>query len=139
MSDPGFEWRVTLKRRGGVVAALLALWGAGAEARLIYLQVFQNASLTARAARQQSWTRDTPAKRGDILDRRGHLLATSVDVDSIYAVPSEIDNREEAAAKLCRALANCSARDREALADRLKNQKLFAYVRRQVSPDEARR
>ena len=95
MSDPGFEWRVTLKRRISVVAVLLALWVTGVEARLIYLQIFQNASLTARAVRQQSWTRDTPAKRGDILDRRGHLLATSVDVDSIYAVPTEIDNGDE--------------------------------------------
>ena len=33
-----------------------------------------------------------PAKRGDILDRRGRVLATSVDADSIYAVPSEIDD-----------------------------------------------
>src|SRR5690349_13007749 len=139
MSDPGFEWRVTLKRRIGVVAVLLAVWVTGVEARLIYLQIFQNASLTARAARQQSWTRDTPAKRGDILDRRGHLLATSVDVDSIYAVPTEIDNADETAAKLCRALTDCSARDREALSERLKNQRLFAYVRRQVSPEEARR
>jgi cell division protein FtsI (penicillin-binding protein 3) len=139
MSDPGFEWRVTLKRRIGVVAVLLAVWVTGVEARLIYLQIFQNASLTARAARQQSWTRDTPAKRGDILDRRGHLLATSVDVDSIYAVPTEIDNADETAAKLCRALTDCSARDREALSERLMNQRLFAYVRRQVSPEEARR
>ena len=50
---------------------------------------------SARAARQQSDTLPTPAKRGDIVDRRGHLLATSVDVDSIYAVPSEIDNGAE--------------------------------------------
>jgi cell division protein FtsI (penicillin-binding protein 3) len=139
MSDPGFDWRITLKRRIGVVAVLLALWVAGVETRLVYLQVFQNSNLNARAARQQSWTRDTPAKRGDILDRRGHLLATSVDVDSIYAVPTEIENADAAAAKLCRALENCSNREREALADRLKNQRLFAYVRRQVSPDEARR
>jgi cell division protein FtsI (penicillin-binding protein 3) len=139
MSDPGFAWRVTLKRRLVVAAAFLAVWVAGVEARLVYLQIFRNTELTARAARQQSWTRDTPAKRGDILDRRGQLLATSVDVDSIYAVPSEIDNGDEAAAKLCRALADCSPKEREALADRLRNQRLFAYVRRQVSPDAARR
>ena len=139
MSDPGLEWRVTLKRRIVVAAGLLMLWVAGVEARLIYLQVFRHADLTARAARQQSGTRDTPAKRGDIFDRRGHLLATSVDVDSIYAVPSEITNDEETAAKLCQALGDCSARDREALTDRLKNQRHFAYVRRQVSPEAVRR
>lgn len=139
MSDPGLEWRATLKRRSVVAAALLGLWVAGIEGRLVYLQVFRHADLMARAARQQSRTLATPAKRGDILDRRGQLLATTVDVDSIYAVPSEITNDEEAVAKLCDAVGDCSAREREALTDRLKNQRNFAYVRRQVSPDEARR
>ena len=139
MSDPGLGWRATLKRRIVVAAVLLGLWVAGIEGRLVYLQLFRHADLTARAARQQSRTLPTPAKRGDILDRRGHLLATTVDVDSIYAVPSEITNDEEAVAKLCDGLGDCSARDREALTDRLKNQRNFAYVRRQVSPDEARR
>ena len=139
MSDLGLEWRITLKRRIVVATALLGLWVAAIEGRLVQLQVFRHADLTARAARQQSRTLLTPAKRGDILDRRGHLLATTVDVDSIYAVPSEINNDQEAVAKLCHALGDCSARDREALTDRLRNQRNFAYVRRQVSPDEARR
>jgi cell division protein FtsI/penicillin-binding protein 2 len=139
MSDPGFEWRATLKRRIVVAAGLLGLWVAGIEGRLVYLQIFRHADLVARAERQQSGTRTTPAKRGDILDRRGHLLATSVDVDSIYAVPSEIDNDEETVAKLCAAFGDCSARETDALTDRLKHQRSFAYVRRQISPDQAHR
>ena len=111
MSDPGMEWRATLKRRIAVAAALLGVWVAGIEVRLVYLQVVRHADLTARGARQQSRTLPTPAKRGDILDRRGHLLATTVDVDSIYAVPSEINDDETAVAKLCHALGDCSARD----------------------------
>jgi cell division protein FtsI (penicillin-binding protein 3) len=140
MSDPGFQWRVTLKQRLLIAAGFMAVWVVAVEARLVYLQVFRHADLTARAARQQSDTLPTPAKRGDILDRRGHLLASSVDVDSIYAVPSEIDNSAQTVAKLCGALGDCSTREREALTDRLKNQRShFAYVRRQVSPDAARR
>jgi cell division protein FtsI (penicillin-binding protein 3) len=139
MSDPGFEWRHTLKRRILVVASLLGLWVGVVEARLVDLQIFRHTDLIARAERQQSGTRTTPGKRGDILDRRGHLLATSVDVDSIYAVPSEIDDDAAAVAKLCGALRDCSARDRDALTDRLQHQRAFTYVRRQVSPDEARR
>jgi cell division protein FtsI (penicillin-binding protein 3) len=138
MSDPGMQWRVRLKRRIVVAAVLVGLWVAGIEGRLVFLQVFRHADLTARAARQQSRTLPTPAKRGDILDRRGRLLATTVDVDSIYAVPSEIID-EKAVAKLCDAFRDCSARERETLTDRLKNQRNFAYVRRQVSPDQARR
>jgi cell division protein FtsI/penicillin-binding protein 2 len=139
MSDPGLHWRATLKRRIVIAATVMAAWVAVIEGRLVYLQLVRHGDLTARAARQQSWTRTTPAKRGDILDRRGHLLATSVDVDSIYAVPAEIDDNKETAAKLCQALADCSRRERDALAERFTNQRLFAYVRRHVSPDEARR
>src|SRR6185295_10287028 len=139
MSDPGMQWRATLKRRILVAASLLGLWVGGIEGRLVYLQVFHHADLMARAARQQSRTLPTPAKRGDILDRRGNLLATTVDVDSIYAVPSEINDDDEAVTKLCQAFRDCSRRDRETLTDRLKNQRNFAYVRRQVSPEAVRR
>ena len=139
MSDAGVDWRPILTRRIFVAAGLFGLWVAGVEARLVYLQVFQHTDLVARAARQQMRTIAAPAKRGDILDRRGHLLATSVEADSIYAVPSEIDNSQKAAIRLCAALGDCTGRDEQALAERLGRQRAFAYVRRQVSPDEARR
>jgi cell division protein FtsI (penicillin-binding protein 3) len=133
------DWRQTLRRRAVVVGCALALWVTGIEAKLVYLQVFDRADLMARAERQQERTQPSPAKRGDILDRRGRVLATSVDADTIYAVPSEIERPEEAARKLCDALADCDAKDRQALAERLGQKKAFAYVRRQVSPEQAKR
>jgi cell division protein FtsI (penicillin-binding protein 3) len=136
--DP-VDWRVTLKRRIFVVAVALALWVAGIEMRLVYLQVVRHADLVARAKGQQERTQPSPAKRGDILDRRGRVLATSVDADTVYAVPTEIDNSADAAAKLCHALGDCDAKDRQSLADRLAQRRAFAYVRRQVAPDQARR
>jgi cell division protein FtsI/penicillin-binding protein 2 len=132
-------WRITLKKRIRAVACLLALWGVAIEARLVYLQVFRHADLVARAERQQKRSIDAPGKRGDILDRRGRVLATSVDADSIYAVPSEIGNPDEAAAKLCQALGDCAGKEKQALVERLSQTRAFAYVRRQVSPDQARR
>src|SRR5215467_4428286 len=133
------DWRGTLRQRVLVVAWLLAVWVAGIEAKLVYLQVFKRADLAARAERQQERTQASPAKRGDILDRRGRVLATSVDADTIYAVPTEIDDAAAAARTLCAALRDCDARERQALADRLSQRKQFAYVRRQVAPDQARR
>jgi cell division protein FtsI (penicillin-binding protein 3) len=133
------DWRIVLRRRIVVVAALLALWVTTIEAKLVYLQVFKRADLAARAERQQERTQASPAKRGDILDRRGRVLATSVDADTIYAVPTEIDDPPGAARKLCDALADCDARERQSLADRLSQRKAFAYVRRQVAPDQAQR
>jgi len=133
------DWRATLKKRLVVTAALLGMWVTGIEARLAYLQVIRHGALIAIAERQQMRTIDAPAKRGDILDRRGRLLATSVDADSIYAVPSEIGNPDTAASQLCGAFGDCTAKQRQALADRLRQSRAFAYVRRQVSPEQARR
>jgi cell division protein FtsI (penicillin-binding protein 3) len=136
---PGDAWRGTLRRRLVAVACAIGLWVAGIEARLVYLQIFENDELVARAERQQERTQSAPAKRGDILDRRGRVLATSVDADTIYAVPTEIDNAADAVQRLCGALGDCTARDRAALTERLGQRKAFAYVRRQVAPDLARR
>src|SRR3954454_169677 len=133
------DWRSVVRRRISVVAVLLALWVTTIEAKLVYLQVFKRADLAARAERQQERTQASPAKRGDILDRRGRVLATSVDADTIYAVPTEVDDPPGAARKLCDALADCDARERQSLADRLSQRKAFAYVRRQVAPDQAQR
>jgi cell division protein FtsI (penicillin-binding protein 3) len=133
------DWRVTVRSRVIVVAALLAVWVVGIEAKLVYLQVFRRADLLARAERQQERTQASPAKRGDILDRRGRVLATSADADTIYAVPTEIDDPAGAARKLCAALGDCDARERQSLADRLAQPRQFAYVRRQVAPEQAHR
>jgi len=138
MSDPGLKWRLTLKRRIRIAAGLFILWALAIEARLVYLQVLDRAELVARADRQQSGTRTTPAKRGDILDRRGRVLATSVDADSIYAVPTALGDAKKAVAKLCGALGDCTGKERDALVERLKQQRAFAYVRRQVSAAQAR-
>jgi cell division protein FtsI (penicillin-binding protein 3) len=133
------DWRRIMERRVAIVSTLLALWVVGIEAKLVYLQIFDRAELVARAERQQERTQPAPAKRGDIVDRRGRVLATSVDADTIYAVPTEIDNAADAAKKICDALGDCDAKDRRAMAERLGQARAFAYVRRQVAPDQAER
>ena len=132
------DWRAILKRRVIVAAALLGVWAVGIEARLVALQVFQHADLVKRAESQQQRTFPAPAKRGDILDRNGRLLATSVDADSIYAVPSGIGDHDATVDRLCVALADCTAKERQALLDRF-SEKKWSWVRRQVSPEMASR
>jgi cell division protein FtsI (penicillin-binding protein 3) len=122
-----------------VAVLLLGTWAGGIEARLAYLQLGQHTELTARARRQQQRTVETTAKRGEILDRNGRVLAYSVDADSIYAVPTDIEDPASAVVELCRALRDCTAQDRRSLTERLGRDGAFAYVRRQVSPDQARR
>ena len=133
------DWRATLRRRTIVAAIFLGLWMAGIESRLVFLQIVRHAELVARAARQQSRTMDAAAKRGDILDRRGRVLATSVDADSVIAVPSAIENPVAAVEALCGAFGDCKPAERDALVERLGKTRAFAYVRRQISPEQAHR
>ncbi|MSO45181.1 MAG: hypothetical protein EXQ59_00215 [Acidobacteria bacterium] len=128
-----------MKRRLAVAGTVFLVWSVSIEARLVYLQVFEHADLIARAERQQMRTVEVPAERGDLLDRNGHLLAYSVDADSIYAVPTEIQDADKAARDLCGALADCSIKDRLALTDRIRRRRAFVYVRRQASPEQSRR
>src|SRR5690348_3212812 len=85
-------WRSTIRRRILVLAVMFATWATCIEARLIYLQVYRHDEYVKTAERQHMRTLSLPAMRGDILDRDNRVLATSADVETIYAVPSEIDD-----------------------------------------------
>ena len=136
---PTPDWRTTVRSRLLVGACLLGVWTVSIEARLIYLQVFEHADMVARAARQRENTLDAPARRGDIVDRNGRVVAYSVDADSIFADPSEIDDPGDAAARLCRALTDCDAAERQTIEKSLRRKGQFAYVARKVTPDEEQR
>ena len=133
------EWRDTLRSRLVICAVMFAVWTAGIEARLFYLQVVEHGDMMTRANRQQLKTAKLPAKRGEIVDRAGHVLAYSVDADTIAADPSEIDNPDQVAARVCGALDRCEATQQQLMAERLRGKGQFAYLARQISPDEARR
>jgi cell division protein FtsI (penicillin-binding protein 3) len=136
---PALAWRATLQSRLLAVTAIFILWTIGIEARLFYLQVVAHAELTARADRQQLDVIDVPAKRGEILDRHGRVLAYSVDADTVYANPTEVHDPDDTAARVCAALDACDAALRQTMARTLRKRTQFAYLARKVSPDEARR
>lgn len=125
-------WRRTIRQRTLLAGAVLAVWAAGIEARLVHLQVVRHEEMLAMADRQQRRTIEAPAKRGDLRDRNGRVLAYSVDVDSVYAVPSEIADPPRAARLLCAALGDCSAADRADLERRLERKAAFTFVQRFV-------
>jgi len=84
-----------MEKRGRTLAIflLMGLCFALVAVRLVHLQVFQKTELTARAERQQERLVKLESKRGTIYDRMGRELAVSVDVDSVYAVPSGVTTR----------------------------------------------
>ena len=136
---PHLRWRTVLQSRLFASAALFAVWTTGIQARLVYLQVIERADMQARADRQHLRTLTAPAKRGEIVDRNGHVLAYSVDADSVFADPSEIGDPDEVARLVCAALDECGARERQDMAQDLRRDSQFVYLARKVSPDEAQR
>lgn len=133
------DWRKTIRSRVIVGAVLFGVWTVAIEARLIDLQIFQYSALMARAEKQQLRTITAPAERGEILDRTGRVLAYSVDADSVFADPTEVDDPAAVAAAVCHALAECGAADRQAMEKKLRGSGQFAYLQRKVSPDEEQR
>lgn len=138
-SPTATDWRRIVKSRMLVAAVAFGVWGAFIEVRLLDLQVFRRTDLLARAERQQNRTIPAEAKRGEIVDRHGRVLAYSVDADSVFAVPSEIDNADRTAAALCEVLSECTERERESFGERLRRQSPFVFIRRLISPEECRR
>lgn len=131
-------WRSTIKRRLLVAVIAVGCWTAVIEARLVWFQVVQHETLTERAAMQTQEEVPAPARRGEILDRHGNVLAFSVDADSIVAVPSEVKDPEATARAICGVL-TCTPDDLAVLIGRLDREGAFTYVRRFVGPEDARR
>lgn len=74
----------------------------------------------------------TGLARPDIVDRNGRLLASDVEVPSLYADPALVLDRDEVAEKLARVLPDLDeAEVRRLLADRTRR---FVWLRRGLSP-----
>ena len=78
--DETFEatWRRAYRRRLLIVGTVLAVWTAGIEARLAYLQVARHEAYLTKANKQQLDIEVLAPKRAEILDRNGEVLAYSV-------------------------------------------------------------
>ena len=85
-------------RRLALMLLLLLVAFAGLGYRLVDLQVLQHEKLSSFAARRQS-TFLRPSRRGDILDSRGNVLATTVFVKTVCADPSLIGTNQPLVAR----------------------------------------
>ena len=99
------------------LSGLLCLWLLAICVRLVYLQIFCYGEFERRAQHQQQRSFDLSPKRGVIYDRAGRELAMSIQVDSAFAVPSEVPDLANAVSLIARitqedprvVLADCSA------------------------------
>src|SRR5712691_11787192 len=83
----------TARARKARLVLLAVVVGAGLltlGARCAHLQVLRGPSLLDQARSQQEKTITLDPHRGPLLDRNGKELALSLDVDSIFADPTEV-------------------------------------------------
>lgn len=126
-----------MERRGRIIAVLFFLLLAFGLVivRLLHLQVVERSRLAARAGRQQEQVITLEPKRGTIFDRRGRELAVTVDVDSVYGVPSKVEDPRELAARLSRILRE----DPRKLERKLAGDRKFVWLSRKIDPSKAAR
>jgi stage V sporulation protein D (sporulation-specific penicillin-binding protein) len=96
---------VTIRKRAALLFLFVVVIMVGLIGRLGYLQFFRSSWLTENAMDQRIREIPVEARRGIIYDRTGRELAVSVSTESVYAIPAEIKNPEETAAKLASILA----------------------------------
>jgi hypothetical protein len=82
-----------------LVATFLGLAFAGLVARLAYLQVVRQEDLGAIAVDNTSREMLFEPRRGDILDAKGNLLATSIFVKTVCADPTLLGHQQTLVAR----------------------------------------
>ncbi len=122
-----------LRVRVSILGAVFLVLLMGAFGRAWNLQVSQKDRLKAFAEDQYVRAMEIPSKRGEIVDRRGVKLASSVDVDSVWVDPSMLPDLRDASKKLSKVL----GLDVKELQERLEKGRRFAWIKRQVTDGEA--
>jgi cell division protein FtsI (penicillin-binding protein 3) len=90
-----------LKRmRFWLVCLFFLVWAGVIGGRLFWLQVVRHGEFVKRAQQQQQRTIEVPPRRGVLYDRNLRELAMTVQVDSLYAVPGDMDDRQAVAHQL---------------------------------------
>ena len=127
--------------RLGTFGVFVFVWVALLGYRLFDLQVQQHEEFAGLARSQQQTVVELDAPRGAIVDRRGRELAISVQVNTVYANPLEVQ-AEDAVDRVGRELAEelgwrgDEARD---LKKRLGQSSTFTFVARKLDPEVADR
>jgi len=117
-----------------IIAACAALWMGAVFARLGFLQLIEHGDYLARAHRQQQRTIEITPKRGAIYDRNMHPLAMSTEVESAFAIPTELGENRALAAHLLSGVLNIP---REVLETKFNSGSTFVWVSRKLPPDKS--
>ncbi|WP_339936207.1 penicillin-binding protein 2 [Undibacterium luofuense] len=102
--------------------------------RALFLQVKSTDFLQKQGENRYARTMELPATRGKITDRNGQVLASSIPVKAIWAIPEDVQDAPKEKLRQLASLLGLSDAD---LAKKLNSDKTFVYLKRQVENDIA--
>jgi cell division protein FtsI (penicillin-binding protein 3) len=108
-------------------SAFLALAG-----RALWLQGVSNQFLQKQGASRYERTLELPATRGKIFDRNGIVLASSLPVKAVWAIPEDV---KQSPSQKLRELARLLDMPEADLLKKLDSDRTFVYLKRQVEMD----
>lgn len=115
--------------RSKLLVALVGLGSCLLVGRAVYIQIVGNQFYLDQGEKRYAHELDLPASRGRITDRHGALLATSVAVPSIWAIPRDVQATRAQKRQLARLLDLPLAEVERKLGDPSAR---FAWLKRQV-------
>jgi len=132
-SNPILQVKLPAWRSRFVMFALFIAFVALA-ARAFWLQGISTDFLQKQGASRYARTLELPATRGKITDRNGQVLASSVPVKAIWAIPEDVQAApKEKLVELAKLLEMSDADLRK----KLDSDRSFVYLKRQVEQDTA--
>jgi cell division protein FtsI (penicillin-binding protein 3) len=117
-----------------VFVLVCAVWIVAIAVRLYHLQVIRYEHYAGKAERQQQRVIVLDPPRGTIYDAKGRELAVSVQVDSAFAVPPQVEDPLEAARAIAAIVPEI---DVKKLARQLAQDREFVWVARKLDPPVA--
>lgn len=118
--------------RSRVVLFVLFAAFAALAVRAMWLQGMSNEFLQKQGKSRYERTIELPATRGKIMDRNGQVLASSLPVKAVWAIPEDVlKSPPEKLAELARLLEMSNADLRK----KLDSDRTFVYLKRQVEMD----
>ena len=115
--------------RSKFIVVAIALGFAGLVGRAVYIQVVANDFFLRQGEVRFARTLALPASRGRIVDRHGVVLASSIPVPSIWAIPEDVPREIDGLKKLAKLLDMSLPELNKKLED---EDKTFVWLKRQV-------
>ena len=123
-------------RRFNAVFLFLLVFFAFCLIRLLFIQFFRSNYLAGIASKQHNLFVELEPRRGTIYDANFHPQAFNISVDSLYASPNEISDKDKE--KIIRQLAPVLNLNSAFLRERLSRKKSFIWLARKITAQQSK-